>query len=129
MGYKTNDEERKVCLECGAEIYGGRAGRKFCNEQCKNRFHNNETRKYTVIKSKVFYGITLNYAILERLVKSGTDSISLDVLDSMGFNRKLVTGTREGVHRHKEYTCLDIKYYQSPTRIFNIRKVDMTTVL
>lgn len=66
--------------------------------------------------------INKNYRLLDLLIKSGKSSISLETLLSMGFAPQCVTGFRNGEKGHKEFSCLDIVYYQSPKKLFNIHK-------
>ena len=120
MKYKNN-EPSGSCLECGTTFYG-RSDKKFCSLNCKN-LHNNRLRDYTRKSNNLVYmSINKNYRLLDLLIKSGKSSISLETLLSMGFAPQCVTGLRNGEKGHKEFSCLDIVYYQSPKKLFNIHK-------
>ena len=66
--------------------------------------------------------LSRNYEILEALLKEKVTSMSLSDLAQMGFRPEYVTGHRKGLYRHEEYSCFDIRYYRSSTKIFNVRR-------
>ena len=122
MKYKTRDEEETTCLECGHTIVYGRKDKHFCSPGCKNRYHNREQRIRKEVRLHTMTALSRNYEILEALLKEDVTSISLSDLAQMGFNPEYVTGHRKGLYRHEEYSCFDIRYYRSSTKIFNVRR-------
>ena len=66
--------------------------------------------------------IERNYQILDVVLNSGCSTINLQTLREMGFNPYYVTAQAEGEKGHKEFCCYDISYYQSNTKVFNIKK-------
>ena len=77
MVYKKYERHIPVCLECGDRIRYGRADKKFCCDECKNRHHNHKSRSGRFIKRKVLSILEKNYEILERYVKAGEGSVLL----------------------------------------------------
>ena len=66
--------------------------------------------------------LSQNYEILEELLKENRQSAGLAELSELGFDPDYVTGHRKGRYRHDEYSCFDISYYRSPSKIFNVRR-------
>lgn len=119
--YRTLKETEPSCLECGRELYG-RSDKKFCSEECKNRYHNRRHQDSRRIRNRIITDLSSNYEILENLLKMKIKVVSLCDAEAMGFKPAIITGcTKE--KGHNEYRCFDIKYCQSPTRIFNIGRV------
>lgn len=109
------------CIECGKEFHG-RPDKKFCSVSCKSRWHNRRSRRDRRHCNYVITALQANYNVLQDLINRDCGSISLNDAAVLGFNAGYVTGHRKGRHQHDEYSCFDIKYYQSSSKIFNIRK-------
>lgn len=122
MEYK-NDGQQQTCLECGREFYG-RKDKKFCSDECKNHFHNQEKRAGKRFRDRILTDLCSNYELLETLLKNRISVISLCDFEAMGFKPSVITGYSK-VKGHNEFRCFDIKYCQSPNRIFNIRRMEL----
>lgn len=111
------------CPMCGRVVAYGRKDRRFCSIACKNRWHN---RMRFVEKEKqrgVRYVMRILYAnrdVLEKLLKIGLTTLDRLSLIHMGFNMCYFTSLEKIRHRWV-YSCLDIQYELTPTRIKNIR--------
>ena len=68
--------------------------------------------------------LTRNYEILDNLLKTDVDAVDLFDLEGLGFIPGVVTSYRK-VNRHDEYTCFDIKYIMTPTRVSGIKKISL----
>ena len=68
--------------------------------------------------------LTRNYEILDNLLKADVDAVDLFDLEGLGFIPGVVTSYRK-VNRHDEYTCFDIKYIMTPTRVSCIKKISL----
>ena len=121
MAYKLHFEEEGSCLECGTVFYG-RKDKQFCSIGCKNKWHNRQVREQRLRKAEIISELNRNYEVLESLLKAGRVSASLVEMEKAGFNPALVTSHRKGRYRHDEYSCFDICYYRSGTKIFNVRR-------
>lgn len=119
-------EDRSACLECGKELYG-RADKKFCNASCKNRYHNRTMEDRRKMIQRMMTDLSSNYAILEKLLNTGIRVINLCDAEALGFRASIITGYSR-TKGHNEFRCFDIRYCQSPTRIFNIKRVDLGKV-
>lgn len=110
------------CLECGDQISYGRTDKKFCSEECKNRHHNHRHNATRKVKRKVMAVLEKNHCILSDLLASGVDSMWLADVVAMGFNPGYVTSFCR-VGRHCRYTCFDISYIMTASRISSISKI------
>ena len=124
MDYKKTLRERHTsrCLECGESIRYGRADKKFCCEECKNRHHRNSERGARVSYRKVLSVLRRNYDILDAVVRSGEDALWLSEAVAMGFTPGYATWfSRQG--RKELYHCFDISYISTPNRLSSISKI------
>ena len=123
MNYKKQQHEPLECLECGKEIVYGRADKKFCSEDCKNKYHNNMHKYSRNMHIRVLNGIEKNYEILSKLYRSRVLSIDIGDLIALGFKIEYSTGYRK-FNRHDEYRCFEFKYYITKNRLFGLQKVE-----
>ncbi len=119
---KKNERHISICLECGDKIRYGRTDKKFCCEDCKNKHHNKLAKAGRVLKNKILGSINKNYEILDDLVRRGVDSIGLAEMMAIGFAPGIMTSYRK-TGKHDEYTCYDIRYIMTKTRIYSISKI------
>lgn len=111
-----------VCLECGDKIRYGRADKKFCSDDCRNRYNYSKKKEGRVIRRRVMRQLSVNYDILEGLLDTDVDSADLLDLVSMGFTPSAVTSYhKHGCH--DEYRCFDIKYRMTETRVYSMSKI------
>ena len=68
--------------------------------------------------------LSRNYEILDNLLKSDVKAVDLFDLEGLGFIPGVVTSYRK-VNKHDEYTCFDIKYIMTPTRVASIKKISL----
>ena len=123
MKYAKREKKMPVCLECGDKIKYGRTDKKFCCEECKNR-HNNKMAKFSrANRRKVMAMLARNYAILEQMIKSGIKSAEVTDLISEGFVPDCVTGYHKNRFKSDEYSCFDIKYKMTDSRVYSISKI------
>lgn len=122
MGYRTEDEEGRRCLECGNEIVYGRADRKFCCELCKNRFNNRKNNYIRAMRARVLGAINRNYSILDGLIMNGVTAIPMIDLKQMGFDPDYVTSYSK-VRRHDEFRCFDIRFRIVASEVVGISRV------
>ena len=53
-------------------------------------------------------------------------SISIDEITRLGFDCSLSTGFSLGTNRRIKYRCYDISYFQSLTKVYGIRREDIS---
>lgn len=66
--------------------------------------------------------LSYNQNILSKVLMEGRTCISIEELKKRGFLEGVVSGYT--VDKKQEYSCLDILFHKSKTRIFKIRKKD-----
>ena len=111
-----------VCLECGNQIRYGRTDKRFCSEDCKNKHHNDQAKAGRSFKNKVIAMINRNYDILDGLLKEGVEYADLMDLEASGFSPGIVTSYRH-IGKHDVFTCYDIKYIMTRTRVYSLMKI------
>lgn len=78
------------CLECGTKLIG-RVDKKFCNDQCRNNYHNKENREDTAVVRSINSILRKNRSILKRFNPTGKSKVKGTDLTNMGFNFKYFT--------------------------------------
>lgn len=79
----------KKCKECGKKInpLKGRADRQYCNELCKNRYHNKRLNEDSVELKRIERILRKNHGILKRLfLRKDNDSIERERMLKDGFD-------------------------------------------
>ena len=115
------DENKQArCLQCGNLLTYGRVDRVFSSLTSKNRYHNRHRGldRNKEIK-KVFRILENNRDLLEKLLKMGLRNVDRLTLLHLGYNINYFTSLQKLRHRWV-YTCLDIRYELTPTRVKNI---------
>lgn len=124
MEYKISSRKTPVCLECGDRIRYGRTDKKFCCDGCRVKYNNEQVRSSRVYRRRVLGALSRNYEILDNLLRADVGSVDLLELEGLGFSPGVMTSHHK-VNRHDEYTCFDIKYIMTPTRICSIKKISL----
>ena len=123
MAYKIPQREDQHCLMCGNEIHYGRSDKKFCCDACRNRYHNNRSVEIRAYRNRVITALSVNYRILDTLIKQKKDSALLGELEEIGFRPCFITSCSKDRNGHKECSCFDIRYCQTAAKVFQIRRV------
>lgn len=122
MPYDSDTHKSKPvhCLQCGAPIYFGRQGKKFCCLQCKNKWHNERAYPNRSLPvGRILHILDANRCILVKLMNMGIRTMDLPTLIHLGFDPLYVTSFRkEGIR--SVYTCFDVQYELTPSRIKRI---------
>ena len=127
MDYEKRMRRIPTCLECGDKIRYGRTDKKFCCEDCRNRYYNELTRSGKAFRRKILSQLMANYQVLDRLFKAEVQSIDIIDAVTMGFVPGVVTSYRR-VGKHDEFCCFDIKYIMTNMRIYSISKLENVSV-
>ncbi len=77
--------EPKVCLECGTELIG-RVDKKFCNDLCRNVYHNKQNKDANEFVRKVNTILRKNRRVLEKLNPGEKSKTTKEELLLNGFN-------------------------------------------
>ena len=122
MDYKKFERHMPYCLECGDLIRYGRTDKRFCCDDCKSKYHNDQAKKGRLYRNKVNALIRKNYEILDLLVHEGIDSADLGEMLLRGFTPTVMTSChRSG--RHHVYGCYDIKYRMTEAKVYSVMKL------
>lgn len=113
------------CLQCGEPIISkGRTDRKFCCAECKNLYHNKgRIIPWQNYAKKVNRILETNAMILRHLHKIGIGSVGIVEMKRMGFEFDYCTSFAKEGGRNR-YTCYDMQYDVTPSRVINISKLD-----
>lgn len=100
-----------VCLHCG-KVLKGRAGKKFCDDGCRNA-HNNQI--YSDVNNyirNVNHSLKKNRRILEEMLPASkeTTSVPKDKLIQAGFQFKYITQIYTSKTGKQYYYCYDYCY-------------------
>ena len=125
--YKNYIRHMPVCLECGDRIRYGRTDKKFCCDECKAKHYNRQAKDGRAFRRKVLRQLDRNYSILDSLLCSGMNAADITDLISMGFSPGFVTSCKR-MRSRMEYTCFDIKYVMTPSRLSSISKIQNVSV-
>jgi len=86
------------CLDCGTRLMG-RADKKFCNDQCRNNYHNKENREDSVFVRNINTILRRNRNVLKKLNPTGKSKVKKQELETHSFNFKYFTNlykTKDG---------------------------------
>jgi len=112
---EENNDAR--CPQCGKLLEYGRVDRRFCSVACKNLWHNRlryPAREKEI--KRVLRILNNNRDVLDKLLKLEITNLDRVSLEHLGFNVNYFTS----MYRYRNYfvyTCLDIRYELTPTRI------------
>lgn len=87
------------CLSCGARLTG-RLGKKFCSDQCRATYHNQQKPKEEKWIHQLNKRLRKNRSILKNLNPIGQSIIRINVLEGMGFDFRFYTHQ----YQTKEFT-------------------------
>lgn len=122
MKYKIVKEEAARCLECGNVITYGRTDKKFCDDTCRNRWHNRNAHDVRAVHARINGHLARNYKLLTGLLKVGITTIPLTELAIGGFQSEYYTGSarRRG---YMEYMCYELCYEIADGTVKNLRRL------
>ncbi len=96
----------KTCLTCGEKLTG-RADKKFCNDACKNEFHNQQAALRPSYEKKQRKVARKNRSLLLKIAASGNGEIEMKELELSGFNFEGLTGLKNFGKDMVQLYCYD----------------------
>jgi len=103
-----------ICKNCGRSIdlSVGRRDRQFCNETCKNRYHNKQAFEDDKEAKRINKILKKNRDILKKLAeRKDSGEIPKDKLLKAGFDFNYYTHHKQTAHYNYQYTiCYDYGY-------------------
>jgi hypothetical protein len=100
--------EKRLCLYCEKplNLNVGRKDRRFCDEQCKNKYHNTKTWEEEKEIKRIQLVLKKNRRILKKMfARKDHDEIAKDRLLKEGFEFDFHTHFVETYHYKRQYTC------------------------
>jgi len=107
-------EYQKECPGCGETYEAKRLNQSFCTPKCKNRYHNNNSRKAR-LKNQSRKSITANHdAVLwnnRQLLKTNAGKkVSLEGFKNLGFQTNFITYFKQISSVKNRFFCYDTSY-------------------
>lgn len=110
----------KTCLSCGNKL-SGRTDKKFCNNSCKNDYHNTIHPNGNGVEKMVSAAIRRNRKILQNLFDDGLCKLEKTDLEHFGFSFKGLTGIEEMEKGMMKYFCYEFTISRKG-KMFELRK-------
>jgi hypothetical protein len=110
------------CLFCNT-VLQGRSDKKFCNDNCRNFYHNKNKSKSRSSIRKINIILNRNYEILEKLF---TDNRKIPIVEEIKFvalNFDFAYSTHSVTDKEGRtvYYCYDFGYYRIQDTYFIVR--------
>ncbi len=111
------------CLECGNRIKG-RTDKRFCNDQCRNSYHNRLKSDINAMVRRVNKQLRHNRRIMEKLVPSNPGKITIPKsrLTDEGFNFNYHTHTYTTKNGHTYIFCYEYGYLPLDNNVYMLVK-------
>ena len=101
----------KKCVICNVPIYG-RIDKRFCSDNCRNRYHNGIKSPESMYLRRVNYKLRRNRNILLESFQSGNEIVSYYHLSNKGFDYNFITNYQINDKGYTTYYCYDMGYMQ-----------------
>lgn len=99
----------KFCIYCGKKILG-RSDKKFCDNQCRNAWHNSNPNRSEIIISDINKILRKNRSILKFISPEGKTTVKKLFLSNLNFNFKYFTNIYNTQNDNIYYLCYDYGY-------------------
>ncbi len=100
---------KRLCKECGRSFHG-RSDKLFCDDGCRNQFHNRQNCDANNYVRNVNNILRRNRRILDRLYREGQTSIERGELQANGFDFAYHTRIESIVADKQVYYCYEYRY-------------------
>lgn len=94
------------CFYCKKKIKGGRSDKRFCDDACRNSYHNKANGVSNNIIRKIKNALAKNRLIIKTLLAEDKDRANHKTLLELGYNFKYHTHIE-----NKVKCCYDYGYY------------------
>jgi len=116
----------KKCLICNVPIYG-RIDKRFCSDNCRNRYHNGLKSSESMYLRKINYILRRNRRILLESFQSGHEVVSIFHLSNKGFDYNYITNYQVNEKGYTTYFCYDLGYMQYSKLQLRLLKREITS--
>lgn len=96
----------KKCIACNRR-FSGRTDKKFCNNACKNDYHNSHKVKLGQAESLMLSSMRRNRMILEKLKINAPVEKPVSYLENLGFDQAGLSGLKLNDDNSVQTTCYD----------------------
>jgi hypothetical protein len=96
----------RLCLECESPVKG-RKDKRFCNDYCRNSYHNKQNEDDNAYVRRVNTILRKNKRILSKLNPTGKTKVRAIQLAEEGFNFHFYTNTYQTKSGNLYYFCYD----------------------
>ncbi|MBI1306501.1 MAG: hypothetical protein GC181_07800 [Bacteroidetes bacterium] len=118
----------KTCNTCGRDLKG-RADKKFCNYQCRNRFHNHRSYGTIAMIRDINNRLRQNHRILISYLDSSKNLVRKRELQNSGFDFSYYTKKLTVDDGQPCYFCYDVGYFPHENDYFALIARDDTSDL
>jgi hypothetical protein len=104
--------EKRLCASCGEKIRG-RSDKKYCDDRCRNKYHNGEKKRPALSEEarQIQQQLMKNRRILVGCVKNRRRCVlDRDRLLRQGFSFKLITGRSSRPGGGVNFYCYELVY-------------------
>lgn len=101
--------KEKICQQCGKKLTG-RLDKKFCDDQCRNTFNNQNKRDDQQYIQEVNRLIRKNRRILKSLCPIGKATVRKEVLDTMQYDYRYFSSIYKSTQNQVYYVCYDYAF-------------------
>jgi predicted nucleic acid-binding Zn ribbon protein len=102
---------KRKCLLCN-ESFAGRTDKKFCSDQCRNAFNNQNKKVHEQFIANVNKTLRQNRMILHQLGPVGKSTVRREYLDKMGFDFQFFTHTYTTKNNNTYKFCYEYGYLE-----------------
>ena len=109
--FMMDEHPHKYCQACGT-ILKGRTDKKFCNDFCRNRYHNQHRPSSDMLIRKINQVLLQNRRIIENMMPGGEEMVRVgrDQLLQEGFRFSHLTHERKNNRGATYRYCYDYGY-------------------
>lgn len=101
--------DKNTCLQCDKPITG-RIDKKFCDDQCRNSYNNQNKRADEKLIQEVNRLIRRNRRILKSLCPIGKATVRKDVLDALGYDYRYFSNIYKSSQNQVYYINYDYAF-------------------
>lgn len=99
----------RLCLTCNQALLG-RSDKKYCDDQCRNRFHNQKNGHSSAYMKSVNHTLRKNRLILLSLYEKGHLQVSRQTLGQFQFSFEFYTNIITNTHGNDYIFCYELGY-------------------
>lgn len=113
------NKSNRFCLNCGLPVFG-RTDKKYCDDHCRNEFHNGQAATNARITRSAHRNLRRNYEILSGVLEAGVCEVAKDELLVYGFNSRSMTEMELREDGTMLYGVYDIHYFEKANRMIEL---------